>query len=87
MTHADLIKRLGGQAQVARLLGRNKSTLSRWSSNGIPPPAYPAVLKLAKKAGIKLTYKQLAAASPLWGKEGTASRRIDPDRVTEPVAS
>jgi hypothetical protein len=75
-THAEIIDRLGGQGPVAVMLRRNKSTVSRWATYGIPPHAWPIVLQLARQKRLGLTLEQLAEASPRFGTEGTARNRI-----------
>lgn len=76
MKHDDLITRLGGNAVVGRRLGRDATTVSRWRMNGIPPVAWPAVLRLARMVHIDLTIDELQASSPLYGRTGTSPRRV-----------
>jgi hypothetical protein len=68
--HAQIIARLGGQSRLARLLGRDQSTVSRWATNGIPPHAYSAILTLARRRRVALTYEELAEANPRFGRGG-----------------
>lgn len=76
VTHARIIEQLGGRGPVADLLHRNRSTLSRWANHGIPPHAWPVILKLAHQRGITLDLEQLAASSPRYGRRGTNRYRF-----------
>lgn len=80
MTHAKLIDLLGGQASLARRLGRHKSSLCRWARDGIPPPHYPVFLRLCEQAGVTMTLEKLADASPRFGRHGWARTKL-PVRV------
>ena len=76
MNHRKLITTLGGPSAVARALGRNQSNVSRWQRDGIPPAAYPAILKLAQRLGIELNLEGLAGANPKFGTRPTSSKAI-----------
>lgn len=61
-----VLERLGGKITVARALKLNNSTLSRWCSpvpigtgGSIPQRHWPALMRLAKKQGIRLTLDDL----------------------------
>jgi transcriptional regulator with XRE-family HTH domain len=58
----DLSGRFGGQIRLAARLGLSNTTISHWrNDDGIPPRHWPTLLKLAKRAGYKLTLGQLVA--------------------------
>ena len=64
MRHDKLIERLGGYRTVAEALGCDPSTAYRWQDTGIPADRWPAILRLASKAGIELTADALLRNSP-----------------------
>jgi hypothetical protein len=76
--HAQLIDALGGNAKVGAALGRHNSTVSRWRVNGITPRAWPAVVRLAGAAGIRITVEQIEATSPPFGIGGHAAPLVPP---------
>lgn len=43
MTTDQIIKAAGGDAPLARALGIDRSTVSKWRANGIPPYRVPRV--------------------------------------------
>jgi transcriptional regulator with XRE-family HTH domain len=52
----ELSERLGSQTKLAAKLGLSNTTVSHWrNDDGIPPRHWPALLKLAKRAGYRLT--------------------------------
>ena len=55
MEHSRFIRALGGITVVARELGAGKSTVSNWPKRGIPAHAWPALLDLARRKGVKLS--------------------------------
>lgn len=56
----EIIKRLGGITEVARLLGRKPSAVGNWYERGFPPDTYPVLTKILKE-------KNLSAPPTLWG--------------------
>jgi len=68
MRHGRIIDQLGGWWEVANSLSLNPSTVWRWKSNGIPPGRWPAIITLARKAGLVLTTDQLMRDSPVCRK-------------------
>lgn len=72
MNHATVIERLGGYRYVARHVERDPTTVCRWQQTGIPAEHWPAILRLARRKGVRLSLDQLQRASPLWGKPVTA---------------
>jgi hypothetical protein len=79
MDHSTLLIALGDYRTVARRLGRHHSTISRWKSAGIPPEHWPQIIRLAKRANVRITLDQLAAASPVFGRTATRARRTRGD--------
>jgi hypothetical protein len=75
MDHTKLLLALGDYRTVARKLGRHHSTISRWKTAGIPPEHWPQIIRLAKRANVRITLDQLAAASPVFGRTAARSRR------------
>jgi hypothetical protein len=64
MRHDQIIDYLGGWRVVARKLNVAPTTVWRWKDNGIPAERWPAVMALAKKAGVALTLEQLMRTYP-----------------------
>jgi DNA-binding transcriptional regulator YdaS (Cro superfamily) len=61
----DLAERIGTQQKLAGRLGVDDSRLSKWKLVGIPSRHWPALLRIAKRKGMRLTLDQIEAASPL----------------------
>src|SRR5438874_9659922 len=60
-----VIDRFGGQSKLARLIGKNQSTVQYWASTGrIPPSWHPKLLKLAASEGVNLAPSELVALPP-----------------------
>jgi DNA-binding transcriptional regulator YdaS (Cro superfamily) len=56
----ELSERLGGQVKLAGKLGLSNTTISHWrNDDGIPPRHWPTLLRIAKRAGYRLTLGQL----------------------------
>lgn len=57
-----VVERFGGQSNLARLLGRNQSTIQYWTSTGrIPPKWHAKLMELAGEQGVDLTPSELVA--------------------------
>jgi hypothetical protein len=57
-----VVERFGGQSALARLLGKNQSTVQYWTSTGrIPPKWHAQLLVLADEQGISLAPSELVA--------------------------
>lgn len=67
MDHTTIIERLGGYRYVAERVERDPTTVFRWQTTGIPAEHWPAILRLARRRGLRLTLWQIERASPLWG--------------------
>ncbi|MCB9943476.1 MAG: hypothetical protein H6851_09660 [Geminicoccaceae bacterium] len=50
-----LIETLGGATRISREMGINPQTVSNWPKRGIPAHAWPALLDLARRKGVKLS--------------------------------
>jgi len=70
--HATIIERLGGYRYVAERVGRDPSTVCRWQTAGIPAEHWPAILRLAKRLGVRLSLATIEKTSPLWGDRTAA---------------
>ena len=58
----QLSERLGGQVRLAEKLGLSNTTISHWrNDDGIPPRHFATLLKIADRAGYRLTLGQLDA--------------------------
>jgi len=51
MKHADIIDALGGIALVATELGRHRSRIGAWRTDGIPAVSWPAIVAMARRRG------------------------------------
>lgn len=63
----SIVQRLGGKSEVAAHLNLDRSTLSRWCSprpigtgGMIPQQYWPALTKLARLKGVRISLKELA---------------------------
>lgn len=71
-THIDLMKALGGSTKVARALGFTVSTVSAWKHrNRIPFEHWPAMVKLAKKKGVKVDLQKM------WSLDATPPKKTE----------
>jgi hypothetical protein len=52
--HRDIIKSLGGAANVAEKLGMKRQTVTMWMLRGIAAEFRPAVYALAKESGVEI---------------------------------
>ena len=86
MTHADIIRKLGGNTYVGQRLGLHRTTVSRWAIVGIPDSVYLSFIALADELGIRLTLAQLAASHPRYGKQAVEQVLLLPER-SEPRVS
>lgn len=65
MTGSDIIDSLGGNAEVARVLGEDARTVWRWRSRGIPARYWHRVVEIARDREVPgVTYDTVAR--PLW---------------------
>lgn len=53
MDHAEIIRKLGGYREVAENLGFDRSTVFKWSRDGIPPLRWQLIVDIAKEQGVK----------------------------------
>lgn len=81
MSPAELvIERFDGVCALARLLGKNPSTISRWKTpreDGgtgglVPSQSQPILLALAKELGVQLSPTELLTGVPDVGASGPA---------------
>jgi hypothetical protein len=70
MDHRAVIEELGGYEAVAKGLGCHRARVSHWKSNGIPIARWPALIAMAKQAGVALTFEALLAGR---SAEGTVA--------------
>ena len=66
-SHARILDLLGGRQAVADALGLpNRKIVSHWRhpDRGIPPIYWGAILRLAARRRLRLTWEELEAASP-----------------------
>ena len=52
--HDELIKALGGSAEVAKATGQLQSTVSMWRTRGVSWRFRPTIAELARKAKVQL---------------------------------
>jgi hypothetical protein len=52
-TAAELIDEMGGAAQVAEMIGENRTTVGNWRTRGIPAATYLRLQKLIQSKGLK----------------------------------
>lgn len=76
MKHAEIIDRLGGNGALARRLGRDRTSVSRWRIKGIPAVVWPHILRLANSHHIDLSLDDLCDTSPRFGKHGTSRLKV-----------
>lgn len=69
MRHDRLIDRLGGYRALAERLGRHPSTVFRWQTTGIPAELWPAIVRLAREEGVRVSVQALMRTSPLYGEQ------------------
>jgi hypothetical protein len=86
MTHADIIRKLGGNTYVGQRLGLHRTTVSRWAIVGIPDASYLSFVALANARGMRLTIAQLAASHPRYGKQAVDAVQLLPEQ-SEPRTS
>lgn len=55
MNGRTLIESLGGATRISREMGINPQAVSNWKARGIPAHAWPALLDLARRKGVKLS--------------------------------
>lgn len=64
MTHADIIKDLGGTDAVARVLACHPSRVRRWRTAKIPSSRWPEIVAMARDLGCpEVTWDALAAGA------------------------
>lgn len=65
MRHDRIIDLFGGNAALAKLVGRSDSAVCRWRDNGIPPALWPLILDLADAYDhAEVTIDELRAGLP-----------------------
>lgn len=73
---ARVIERFGGQSNLARLIGKNHSTVQYWASTGrIPTKWHSQLLQLASQENISLTPSELVAVPGSAPRPQTPSAR------------
>lgn len=73
--HADLIRRLGGKAQLAVKLNLDRNVLTKWHVRGIPSRYWHQVERIAHEAKIEVTTDDLARTKPV----GISSSGLEPN--------
>ena len=68
MTHDEIIRRIGSDAEVGLLLGRHHTRVFRWRSEGIPPYLFNEIIRIAKLKRRRVTMRELIEASPNYGR-------------------
>lgn len=75
MRHDRIIDLFGGNTELAKLVGRSGSAISRWRDNGIPPAFWPLILDLAEAHGLdEVTIEELRAGLPRESKYRAGNR-------------
>lgn len=65
MRHDRVIDAFGGNAPLAKLVGRSDSAVSRWRNNGIPPVFWVRIVHLSRVyASEAVTIEALTADMP-----------------------
>jgi hypothetical protein len=68
MTHDDIIRRIGSDAEVGEMLGRHHTRVFRWRSEGIPPYLFAEIIRIAKLKRRRVTMTELIESSPNYGR-------------------
>lgn len=76
MTHAEIIKLLGGPTKLAHDLGESSSAAMHWPVRGIPARVWPRVETLATLRGHPITAHDLAATHPRFRPNQIRAARI-----------
>jgi hypothetical protein len=71
-------KRRNGSECLARLVGRDFTTISHWKKSGIPPLMWPKMARIAAQHGIATSVERLERTSPHREAEPRPRRTRDP---------
>ena len=75
MTHAEIIRLLGGPTKLAAALGESSAAALHWPVRGIPARVWPRIETLAALRGLAdITAANMAATHPRFRQHDRAAR-------------
>jgi hypothetical protein len=65
LTHAELMRAIGGYKAISEQLGEPYPTVSAWAANGIPVRVWTPIITMAKDRGIAIAADDLLVSRPV----------------------